>query len=73
LFSLTLHIVGDFHIIAPQGVSVMELGVLAVFLVYGTYVAGVGLQVGVGTALSLVVLDFVISLIASQLIFRIEI
>jgi hypothetical protein len=73
LFFLTLRIVGDFHIIAPQGVGVMELAGLAVFFVYGTYVAGVGLQVGIGTALSLVVLDFVVSLITSQLIYRIEV
>lgn len=72
LFFLSLRVLGDVHIIAPQGVGVLELAGLAVFFVYGTFIAGAGLQVGIGTALSLVVLDFVVSLITSQLIFRIE-
>ena len=56
----------------PQGIGVMELAGIAIFFIYGTFVAGVGLQVGIGTALSLVVLDFVLSLITSQVILRIE-
>lgn len=72
LFFLSFHILGDLHVIAPQGVGILELAGLAVFFVYGTFIAGVGLQVGIGTALSLVVFDFVVSVIASQLIFRIE-
>lgn len=72
LFFLTLRLLGDFHLIAPQGIGVMELAGIAIFFIYGTFVAGVGLQVGIGTALSLVVLDFVLSLITGQLISRIE-
>lgn len=72
LLFLTLRFLGDFHLVAPQGIGVMELVGVAIFFVYGTFVAGVGLQVGIGTALSLVVLDFVLSLITSQVIMRIE-
>lgn len=72
LFFLALRLLGDFHLIAPQGIGVMELAGIAIFFIYATFVAGVGLQVGIGTALSLVVLDFVLSLITGQLIARIE-
>ncbi len=72
LFFLGLRLLGDVHLIAPQGIGAMELAGIAIFFIYGTFVAGVGLQVGIGTALSLVVLDFVLSLITGQLINRIE-
>lgn len=72
LFFLTLRLLGDLHLIAPQGVGVMELAGVAIFFVYGAFVAGVGLQVSIGTALGLVVLDFVLSLITGQMIARIE-
>jgi hypothetical protein len=44
---------------------------LVAFVVYGTFIAGIGLQVATGTALSLVVLDYVVSQIMLQLISRI--
>ena len=72
LFILALRVLGDFHLVAPEGIGVMELAAIAIFFIYGTFVAGVGLQVGIGTALSLVVLDFVLSLITGQVILRIE-
>ncbi len=72
LFFLTLRLLGDFHLIAPQGLGVMELAGIAIFFIYSTFIAGVGLQVSIGTALSLVVLDFVLSLITGQVISRIE-
>ena len=40
----------------------------AAFFIYGTFIAGVGLQVGIGTGLSLVVLDFILGEITGQLI-----
>ena len=72
IYFLVLIILGDFHLIAPQGLGVLELAGYATFFVYGAFVAGVGLQVGIGTALSLVVLDFVVSMITGQVILRIE-
>lgn len=69
---VALTIVGDLHLIAPQSIAVMTLAGYAIFFIYATFVAGVGLQVGIGTALSLVVLDFVLSQITGQVIMRIE-
>jgi hypothetical protein len=72
LFFLVVRIAGDLHVISPQAMGALELVGLATFFVYGTFIAGVGLQVGIGTALALVVLDFVLSMITGQLIVRIE-
>lgn len=72
LFFLVVRITGDLHLISPQGMGILELVGLAMFFVYGTFIAGVGLQVGIGAALALVVLDFVLSMITGQLIARIE-
>jgi hypothetical protein len=46
----------------------MNLVVIAAYAVYGTFVAGIGLQVATGTALSLVVLDYVMGLLVYALI-----
>ena len=51
------------------------LGILippsAALIIYGTFVAGVGLKIATGTAVGLVVLDFVLSLTTTLLIDRI--
>jgi len=47
-----------------------QLAAFVLTAIYGTFLAGVGLQVTTGTALSLVVLDLVLGMISSELISR---
>jgi hypothetical protein len=49
----------------------LNLVIMAVYAIYGTFVAGIGLQVATGTAIGLVVLDYVLGLIAYQIIGKI--
>jgi hypothetical protein len=59
--------------VLPVGVAgYAQLAALVVTAVYGTFIAGVGLQVTTGTALSLVVFDLVLGMISSELIARIN-
>jgi len=69
LYSAAL--LNDFALLPDAVVRVVEPLVLVVFAVYGTYVAGLGLQITTGTAVGLVVLDYVLTLIAQQLIAQI--
>ena len=69
LFSIQL--LTDFHILPPAVLSVVSPLTLVVYAVFGTYVAGIGLQIATGTAVGLVVLDYVLGLIAEQLISQI--
>jgi hypothetical protein len=58
--------------VLPAGVmDPLNLVIIAVYAIYGTFVAGIGLQVATGTALGLVVLDYVLGLIAYQIIAKI--
>jgi hypothetical protein len=70
-FVFVVQLASDVHLLPPgAGDSISLLGLLAYF-VYGSFIAGFGLQVGMGTALSIVVLDFVLGAITEQLISRI--
>jgi hypothetical protein len=61
----------DLQLLPESALNVASSFTLVAFVVYGTFIAGIGLQIPTGTALSLVVLDFVVSQIAQQLISRI--
>ncbi len=64
-------LLADARLLPVRAAVYVELSALLILSIYGTFVAGVGLQIGAGTALSLVVLDIVLGLITSQLIARI--
>jgi hypothetical protein len=58
--------------ILPAGImDPLNLMIIAVYAIYGTFVAGIGLQVATGTAFGLVVLDYVLGLMAYQIIDKI--
>ena len=64
-------LLSDFGIVAIEGVAFLNLLGLLALIVYGTFIAGVGLKITTGTAMGLVVLDFVLSLTTTLLIARI--
>ena len=68
---LTILIVTDLHLLPVEVAAVATSMMWVAFAVYGTFVAGIGLQVATGTALGLVVLDYLLGLIAEQIIGRI--
>ena len=70
-FVYLVYLAGDFHILPPGAAESIWLFGLLAFFVYGSFIAGYALQQGMGTALSIVVLDFVLGLITEQLISRI--
>ncbi len=62
----------DFGFFAAEGVaSLNPIGHVAL-IVYGTFIAGVGLKINTSTAMGLVVLDFVLNLTTTLLIARIK-
>ncbi len=67
----SIYLLADGGAIPVAVASYAELGALVITAIYGTFIAGVGLQVTTGTALSLVVLDLVLGMITSELISRI--
>jgi len=69
LFSV--QVLTDVHVLPATALEVVSPAVLIAFAVYGTFVAGLGLQIATGTAFGLVVLDYVLGLIADNLITRI--
>jgi len=71
LLLFTSQVLGDFGILPQAVLEVVDPMVLIAYAVFGTYVAGIGLQITTGTALSLVVLDFVLSQLAFEMISRI--
>ena len=66
LFSVQL--LTDLGVLPPLILGVLGPAVLLAFAVYGTFVAGIGLQIATRTALSLVVLDYVLGLLANRVI-----
>jgi hypothetical protein len=70
-FIYLVYLAGDVHILPPGAAESIWLFGLLAFFVYGSFIAGYALQLGMGTALSIVVLDFVIGLITEQLISKI--
>lgn len=67
----SVQLLNDFAVLPDVVVSVLNPLVLVTFAVYGTFVAGLGLQITTSTAVGLVVLDYVLGLIAQQLIAQI--
>jgi len=61
----------DLQILPAAVIGIVGPVILVAIAVYGTFVAAIGLQVVTGTALSLVVLDYLLSLIVGELIRRI--
>lgn len=64
-------LMSDVGLVTTESLAFINLLGLAALMIYGTFVAGVGLKVTTGTAMGLVVLDFVLSLTATLLIARI--
>ncbi len=67
----TLQLLTDVHLLPPAVLGFLNPVVMVAFIVYGTFVAGIGLQVATGTALGLVVLDYVVGLLADGMIGKI--
>jgi hypothetical protein len=64
-------ILTDLGVLPAAVIAFVGPVILVAIAVYGTFVAAIGLQVVTGTALSLVVLDYLLSLIVGELIRRI--
>ncbi len=71
LLLYSIQILTDLSLLPPIILGVTAPLVLVTFAVYGTFVAGIGLQVFTGTAMGLVVLDYVLGLLADAVISRI--
>lgn len=69
---LAVFLLADGGLVRASAALYAQLGVIVTMAVYGTFLAGVGLQVATGTALSLVVLDLVLSMVTNQLVSRIH-
>ncbi len=67
----SIQVLTDVHVLPLIVLEVASPAVLIAFTVYGTFVAGLGLQIATGTAFGLVVLDYVLGLIVDNLITRI--
>ncbi len=61
----------DFGFLPAEMMDPLNLGMIAAYAIYGTFVAGMGLQIATGTALALVVLDYVLGMLAFQIISQI--
>jgi hypothetical protein len=64
-------VLADMDILPAAVLSLVSSVTLVAFVVYGTFIASIGLQVATGTGLGIVVLDFVVSQISQVLISRI--
>lgn len=64
-------LLGDLDLFPEPALNLVSSLSIVAFVVYGTFIASIGLQVGTGIGLSLVVLDFVVGQISQQLISRI--
>lgn len=64
------YLLADAGVMPTAVAGYAQLGAFVLTAIYGTFLAGVGLQVTTGTALSLVVLDLVLGMISSELISR---
>ena len=65
-------LLNDFALLPDAVAAFVSPLVLVTFAVYGTYVAGLGLQITTGTAVGLVVLDYVLTQMALLLIAQIS-
>jgi hypothetical protein len=68
LLLYTVQLFADIGILPSDILVLLTPMVLIASVVYGTFVAGIGLQVATSTALGLVVLDFVLGLLVGGLI-----
>jgi hypothetical protein len=64
-------LLSDFDLITLGGVAFLNLLGLTALIIYGTFIAGVGLKINTSAAVGLVILDFILSLTAALLIDRI--
>ncbi len=69
LFSLAL--LSDIGLLSAQAFSFLNLCAMVVVAVYTTFIAAVGLRLPIGTAMSLMVLDYTLTFLAGALIARI--
>lgn len=71
LLLFSVQILTDVQLLPVEVLEIVNMLTFIAFAVYGTYIAGIGLQVATGTALSLVVLDYVLGLLAYQMVAQI--
>jgi hypothetical protein len=64
-------LMADSGVLSPSAADTISYLLLPVFLVYGTFIARLGLAIGIGTAIGVVLLDFLVSLITGQVIAQI--
>ena len=65
---LVIQVLTDLRVLPPEVQAIVGLLVLVTFAIYGTFVAGIGLQVATGTAVGLVILDYFLGLILEGLV-----
>ena len=68
---LVFAVMSDLHLLSAQMIAFLQVMALVVFFVYQTFLARIGLQIGVATAFGIVMLDFLMSQLMAQLIARI--
>jgi hypothetical protein len=68
---LIFAIMADLHMLSAKLIAFLQIAALLVFFVYQTFLARVGLQIGLATAFGIVVLDLLMSQLLAQLIGRI--
>ncbi|MBM3513657.1 MAG: hypothetical protein FJX59_08075 [Alphaproteobacteria bacterium] len=68
LVALPITILTDMQLIVPESGAFLNLVVLAAFFAYGTFIARTALDITAVTAVGVVFLDFILSLIVRQVV-----
>ncbi len=71
LVILPMAILADIGVISGRAAGFIDMLMLTLFFTFGTFIARIGLRIGLPTAVGLVVLDFLLTLIINQMIARI--
>jgi hypothetical protein len=71
LVLLPIALIADLHLVPGRLAAFLNLTALALFFTYASFIARGGLNVGLGSALGVVVLDLLLNLIVNQLVSRI--
>jgi hypothetical protein len=68
---LIFAVMSDVHLISMKTFMYLNYIMLTIFFVYYTFIARVGLQVGIGTAFGVVFLDLLLNMLTYQVVERI--
>ena len=71
LVFLPLAILADLRLVTAKAAGFLSLFAIGVFFTYSSFIARNGLQIGLGTAVGVVLLDFVINQLIIQIVARI--